>query len=77
MEPVTDYRTGVRWLSFGNDARAFVRDYGPDGDLTLTEWLWSLRGEKIHDVFSWRDPQPFGAWLARFVRGRLGSVRPA
>ncbi|MEO6576573.1 MAG: hypothetical protein ABIP89_22185 [Polyangiaceae bacterium] len=75
----TEYRTGVRWLSFGNDARAFLRDYRPGGELTLAQWLWSLRGEKIHDVFSWRDPQPFGAWLMRyastFARARLGSVR--
>lgn len=77
--PATEYRTGVRWLSFGNDARAFLRDYRPDGELTLAQWLWSLRSKKIHDVFSWRDPQPFGAWLVRyasmFARARLGSVR--
>jgi predicted ATP-grasp superfamily ATP-dependent carboligase len=75
------YRTGVRWLSFGNDLRAFVRDYGPRGELSLADWLGSLWGQKIYDVFSWRDPLPLGvcAWnYTRSVLARLASpVRAA
>ena len=26
----------------------------------LSRWLWSLRGRKVHEVFSWRDPLPWG-----------------
>jgi predicted ATP-grasp superfamily ATP-dependent carboligase len=70
-EPLTEYRTGVRWLSFGNDLRAFVRDYHPDGDLSWSDWLWSLRGEKVYNVFSWRDPLPYAAAVLQYVSGRL------
>jgi len=56
-----DYRTGVRWIAFGNDLRSFLRSYRPAGELSTIEWLYSLRGKKIYDVFSWRDPLP---WLS-------------
>jgi predicted ATP-grasp superfamily ATP-dependent carboligase len=75
------YKTGVRWLSFGNDLRAFVRDYRPRGELSLGEWLRSFRGRKIYDVFSWRDPLPLGVSVynySRSVLARLAApLRPA
>jgi predicted ATP-grasp superfamily ATP-dependent carboligase len=54
-----DYRTGVRWLSFGDDLRSFLRSYRPSGEFGFSSWLASLRGPKIHDVFAWSDPLPF------------------
>jgi predicted ATP-grasp superfamily ATP-dependent carboligase len=60
------YRTGVRWLSFGNDLRTFWRDYRRDGSLSTLEWLSSYRAEKVYDIFSWRDPLPFFANAFRY-----------
>lgn len=65
----THYRTGVHWLSFADDLRAFVRDYRPSGELSWASWLGSLLAKKVHDVFSWRDPLP---WLM-LIRQSLGQ----
>lgn len=67
-QPSTSYRTNIRWLSFDNDLRAFLRDYRPDGDLSLPRWLWSLRGRKVYNVFSWRDPLPAAVRLLRYFK---------
>jgi len=58
-EPQITWRSGVRWLSFMDDLRAFVRGYHHDGDLTWTQYLASLHAHKVHDVFSWSDPLPW------------------
>jgi D-aspartate ligase len=67
-----DYRTDVRWLSFGNDVRAYLREYRKDKTLGLRGWLASLRGPVIYDIFAWDDPLPlaknalnYGEALAR------------
>jgi predicted ATP-grasp superfamily ATP-dependent carboligase len=73
----SDYRTGVRWLSFGNDFRAFVRDYGPRGGLSLVDWILSYRGQKIYDIFSWRDPLPLGMCMLNYSRALLERLAPA
>lgn len=74
VEPELRYRTGVRWLSFGNDARAFLCDYGPAGELSLATWLRSLRGPKVYDVFAWDDPLPFFAELSRTLPRMLEKM---
>src|SRR6185436_11778180 len=66
-------RAGVRWLSLADDARAFVRDYAPAGELTLGRWLASLQGPKIFDVFAWDDPSPFAMSALRAITARLGA----
>lgn len=90
-EPVArieNYRTNVRWMSFGIDLRAFLREYHPDGDWTWMEWLQSLYSRKVYDVFSWRDPVPAlvcasryakANWqkVARFARRVVGPAAPA
>jgi len=53
-----DYRTGVRWLSFGADLRSFLRSYRPSGEIDLRGWLASFYGPKVYDVFAWDDPLP-------------------
>jgi D-aspartate ligase len=60
------YRTGLRWLSLENDFLAFVRDYGPDGDLSWRQWVGSLRGPKVYDEFAWDDPLPSLVSLAEY-----------
>jgi len=60
----------VRWLSLADDARAFVRDYAPAGELTLGGWLASLQGPKVFDVFAWDDPSPFAVNALRTLAAR-------
>lgn len=68
------YRTGVRWLSLGSDARSFVRDYRSSGDLGLVGWLRSLRGPKVYDVFAPDDALPALLLLARNVQSRTSKA---
>lgn len=75
VAPATEYRTGVKWLSFGNDARAFVREVRPQGDCSTAKWLWSLRGPKVHDVFSWRDPWPWSVCATRYLGANWRKLR--
>lgn len=64
--PQRHYDTSVRWLSFGNDLRAFLRDYRRDGSLDTWDWLNSYRARKVYDIFEWRDPVPFLANALQF-----------
>lgn len=70
-EPARLVRPGLRWLSFGDDLRTFLRSFRPAGELTLASWLLSLRGPKVYDVFAWDDPSPF----VMSVRQALGGAR--
>ncbi len=72
VEPQTGYRTGVRWLSFGNDFRSFIRDYRPNGGVSIGDYLGSLRSEKVYDVFAWDDPVPWAASVLQYGKA-LGS----
>lgn len=49
---------GVKWLSLVEDLRS-ARQYWRRGDLTIGEYLRSIRGRKMHAVWSWSDPLPF------------------
>ena len=61
------YGTGVRWLSFGLDWRAY-RDLAARGELGFWGWAASLASRKVYQVFSWRDPRPFVADVTRRLR---------
>lgn len=75
--PVCDYQPGLKWLNFGNDARAVMRDYRPRGDLSLVDWLRSYRGRKVYDLFAWDDPVPAVIGYSRYLRalGRRLTAR--
>jgi D-aspartate ligase len=78
IEAPTDYATDIRWLSFSDDLRSFLRSYRPSGELSWLSWLASLRGRKVYDVFSWRDPMPWATSLleyGRALRRRLTGAR--
>lgn len=62
----TDYRTNVRWLSFGNDLRSFLRSYRPSGELDVKGYLRSFDAPLVYDVFSWDDPLPFVAAMTGY-----------
>lgn len=82
--PQTGFRRGVRWLAFWEDAYA-VRELRRRGQISLREWLASLRGVRVHGLFAWEDPGPCVRYytrqgvLALWALGRkfgrvLGSV---
>jgi D-aspartate ligase len=50
--------TGAKWLWLRRDLMSALY-YWRKGELTPAEWLRSLRGPKVHALFSWRDPMPF------------------
>jgi len=76
-----DYRTDVRWLSFGNDLRSYFREYRLDGELGFGAWVGSLVGPTVYDVFAWDDPLPFAMnalqFSKAFLRRKLGRERLA
>jgi predicted ATP-grasp superfamily ATP-dependent carboligase len=50
--------TGVKWIHLRRDLQsALVQIWRRD--LTIREWLRSLRGRKVFAVFAWSDPVPF------------------
>ena len=69
------YHTHAKWFSFGNDFRAFYRDYRPAGDWTWGRWLWSLCSRKIYDVFAWRDPLPGIICANRYLAANWRKVK--
>jgi len=51
------YRGG-KWIQIVNDTRS-AWFFWRRGELTVSEWLKSLRGIRVTAIFSWRDPLPF------------------
>jgi D-aspartate ligase len=74
ITPPGDFRTDVRWLSFGNDLRAYLRDYRRGGELSLRQWLGSLKGPMVYDIFAWDDPLPFAKNAVDFSLAFLSRV---
>jgi predicted ATP-grasp superfamily ATP-dependent carboligase len=54
--------SGVKWIYLRQDLRS-AWFYWRRGEITLKEYLKSIRGPKVFAVFSWRDPRPFIADL--------------
>jgi len=59
--------TGIKWIYLRQDLRSACF-YWRRGELTIREWLRSIRGKKVFAVFSWRDPVPFIADLVGAMR---------
>jgi predicted ATP-grasp superfamily ATP-dependent carboligase len=57
----------AKWISLRRDLQSAF-SYWRKGDLTVREWWRSVRGRKAYDLFSWSDPWPFWADLARAFR---------
>ena len=74
------YTTDIRWLALANDLRSFLRSYRPHGELGWLDWIGSLRGRMIYDVFQWDDPVPFLSEQYRYARAvvrRLAGAKAA
>lgn len=59
---------GVKWICVRRDCQAALY-WWRKGELTLKEYLRSIRGRKTYALFSWSDPRPFFSDLVR--AGRL------
>lgn len=73
VEPQMTYRKNVIWVDLQRDVRAFW-NYHQQGQLTLRQWLQSLRGEKMWAVYSrddWRPGIVFNINLLRLLWTRL------
>ena len=66
-QPVTEQKTGVKWLYLVRDFLAF-REKQKNGEVTLFEWLKSLTGKKDYALFAWDDPMPFFRISLSFLR---------
>ncbi len=62
---------GARWIYWRHDLQAAFVAWRR-GELGLRDWARSWRGRKAEAVFSWRDPAPFAADLARAAARALG-----
>ena len=58
---------GMKWVYWRNDVRSAFY-YWRKGELTIRDWLRSLRGRKTCAVWSWSDPVPFFADLCNLKR---------
>jgi len=70
--PLPDARTlsrpGSKWICWKTDLpSAYV--HWKRGDLTIRDWLASLRGHKWSADFQWDDPQPLLADIIQKVKG--------
>lgn len=67
VEPQPTYREGVIWFDWQRDLRAFWM-YHKRGQLTLGQWLRSLRGEKMWAIYSRDDWRPGVAFTIDLIR---------
>lgn len=70
-ESQTEFRTGVHWVDWQRDLRAFL-DYRRQGLLTFRQWRSSLKGENVYAIYSWADWRPGVAFTFDLIR-KLGS----
>lgn len=66
VEPVTRWKTGVKWIWFTQDfwaARALMRS----GQLTLRGWWRSISGTRTHAVYAGDDLRPFLDYIGRIL----------
>jgi predicted ATP-grasp superfamily ATP-dependent carboligase len=73
QEPITDWEDGVIWLRLSQDFAA-ARELRLRGRLTFPEWLKSLRGKRVHAIYSLSDPVPFIRVYSRYVWRQLGKL---
>lgn len=65
-EDRTQKHCEVKWVYLKRDFQAALSHW-LRGELTLRDWITSLRGPKVEALFSWRDPLPFWADLGHGI----------
>jgi predicted ATP-grasp superfamily ATP-dependent carboligase len=68
--PPPPFRRDVQYVNEEWDAQAFAA-LRRSGELTLVDWLRSLRGTRAWALFAWDDPLPLLVGLWRFLRIRV------
>ena len=58
----------MKWIWLTQDLWA-ARELRGRGELTLLDWLKSLRGPRVHAVYAGDDLRPFFADYWRFLKG--------
>ena len=64
--PLKKYKTGMKWLCFKWDLKAFLETKRTQ-KITFFEWLHSLNNVKTFAYFSWDDPLPFLIQITQFL----------
>jgi predicted ATP-grasp superfamily ATP-dependent carboligase len=54
---IHDYRPGVKWINIYSDIESY-REYRQRGQLSFSQWLDSLKGEKLLSDLAWDDILP-------------------
>lgn len=73
VEPVTQWKEGIKWIWFLQDIWA-ARELNNNGALTFPEWWKSLKGEKVHAIFAIDDLRPFIGYFLKFIRGFIQAI---
>ena len=74
-EPKLNYRTDVTWIDWQRDVRAAVA-YWRTGELSFTQWMNSLRGEKMWAIYSKKDWGPGIALSLDLARKLWDRIKP-
>ncbi len=64
---------GIKWISLRGDVRSAAQALRAR-ELTVSQWLGSLRGPIELAYWSWRDPMPFVHELGRMARDVVGAA---
>jgi predicted ATP-grasp superfamily ATP-dependent carboligase len=70
---VGDFRRGVKYVNEEWDFKSFLA-LRRSKQLTLAEWIRSLRDAEARAIWSWRDPLPMLVVLWRFARAFFSSL---
>ena len=76
VEPQLDYRDDVIWVDWQRDLRAAL-DYRRKGELSIPQWLGSLRGEKMWAIYSRDDWKPGAAFTLALLGKMWERIRGA
>jgi len=58
VETSLTFKTGVKWVNLFLDFNSFLGYYKLK-EISLVEWVKSLRGPKVYSTFNWHDIKPF------------------
>jgi len=73
IPPKTEQQdTPLKWINFVEDVRS-AYFYWRNGDLTLIEWIQSVRGHKMEAMLSLRDPGPMISMVRQAIIRNLPS----
>ncbi len=77
VDTISSLKKEVKWLCFEGDFYASFGSSGyiKNGLMTLTDWLFSLKGDKEYAYFAWDDLKPFLHSLLEFIREIIVKIK--